>query len=161
MWCHFCIAYFLSVNCNSAVIQVLVCQSIPEGIFQNNLHFIIFTRSKQYRHMENCASKPIPVLTRLRFSQAKSLPHFLMPCLSHLALVRCVQRYGGPCRAQGTIPSGAPHVLPLVLLLNYSSSMDLLATWGFASKKINNQKKKKSLVKVLKLDRIWQITDFC
>lgn len=68
MWCHFSIAYFLSAwIVTVALIQMPVCQSVPEGIFQNNLHFIVFTKSKQYRHMENCASKPIPVLTRLPF----------------------------------------------------------------------------------------------
>lgn len=77
MWCHFSIAYFLSAwIVTVALIQMPVCQSIPEGIFQNNLHFIVFTRSKQYRHMENCASKSIPVLTRLPFFLGQVITSF-------------------------------------------------------------------------------------
>lgn len=120
-----------------------VCQSVPEGIFQNNLHFIVFTRSKQYRHMENCASKPIPVLTRLPFFLGQVITSFSHALPLPASACQMCSVLWGPVPGTGHNPFRGPTRSPLVLLLNYSSSMNLLATWGFVSKKINNQKKKK------------------
>lgn len=137
-----------------ALIWVVVCQSIPEGIFQKNLYFITFSRSKQCRQMENEARKAIPVLTRGYFLLVEqSLHHSLksMPLPGSTVQMCSAEHRHSPFR--GYLAS-----VPLVHVLNHSQSM-----WFYMNSLSGHtgiclwENRRVSPVKILKLSRIWQI----